>query len=74
MPLTARDVWDTAVRVGWASRPYDPMANRYRANADAVADALNEVLGREQNRLSDLVQIEHDCLFFGMDFLELRLC
>jgi hypothetical protein len=56
--LTGRDVWEGIVKLGWLSGSYDPKTNRQCANADALAALLNQVLGKRQNWLPDLVETE----------------
>jgi hypothetical protein len=58
MPLTGKDVWDSIVKAGFLSGPYDPKRNRYCANADVLAGLLNEVLGRRDNWLPNILQTE----------------
>ena len=56
MPLTGKDVWDSIVKAGFLSGPYDPKRNRYCANADVLAGLLNEVLSRRtpESRAAEL--------------------
>ena len=56
--LTGRDVWEAIVKLGWLSGSYDPKTNRHCANADALAGLLNQVLGKRQNWLPNLVETE----------------
>jgi hypothetical protein len=58
MSLTGRDVWEAIVKMGWLSGPYDPRANRFCANADALAAQLNDLLEKRQSRLPNLVATE----------------
>ena len=58
MLLTGRDVWDAIVKAGFLRGPYDPRTNRSCANADILAELLNEVLSRRDNRLPNLLQTE----------------
>jgi hypothetical protein len=56
--LTGAEVWEAIVKLGWVSGSYDPKTNRYCANADALAGLLNQVLGKCQNWLPNLVETE----------------
>jgi hypothetical protein len=58
MPLTGKDVWDAIVKAGYLRGPYDPSRNVYCAHADVLAELLNEVLGRRDNWLPNLLQTE----------------
>jgi len=58
MRLTGKDVWDAIIKLGLMSGPYDPRTNRYCANAEKIADQLNEVLAKRQSWLSNLVETE----------------
>jgi hypothetical protein len=58
MPLTGMDVWAAIVKAGLLSGPYDPRTNRSCANADVLADLLNEVLSERQNWLPNLLETE----------------
>jgi hypothetical protein len=44
MSLTGKDVWEAIIKLGLMSGPYPPMTNRNCANADKLADLLNETL------------------------------
>jgi hypothetical protein len=56
--LTGRDVWEAIVKLGWQSGSYDPKTNRHCANAEALAGLLDQVLGKRQNWLPNLVENE----------------
>jgi hypothetical protein len=58
MPLTGKDVWGAIVKMGWVSGPYDPKTNLHCANADVLAGVLNEVLGKRQSWLPNLIATE----------------
>jgi hypothetical protein len=58
MLLTGKDVWEAIVKLGLMSGPYEPKNNRYCANADRIADLLNEVLDKRKSWLPDLVEAE----------------
>jgi hypothetical protein len=59
MRLTGRNVWEAIVKLGLLSGPYDPMTNRYCANADRIAASLNEVLAtQESDWLPSLMRTE----------------
>ena len=58
MRLTGKDVWEVGVKMGWANGPYDPRSNGNAARADVMASLLNEVIGKRQNWLPELVESE----------------
>ena len=58
MRLTGKDVWEAGIKMGWASGPYDPRSNGPSARAAMMASLLNEVLGKRQNWLPDLLETE----------------
>ena len=58
MRLTGKDVWEVGVKMGWASGPYDPRSSGLGARADVMASLLNEVIGKRQNWLPELVESE----------------
>jgi hypothetical protein len=58
MPLTGSDVWDAIVKLGLTSGPYEPTRNQYCANAERIAGLLNEVLGKRQGWLPNLIETE----------------
>ena len=58
MRLTGKDVWEVALKMGRANGPYDPRSSGLGARADVMASLLNEVIGKRQNWLPDLVESE----------------
>jgi len=58
MRLTGKDVWEVGLKMGWANGPYDPRSNGMAARADTMASLLNEVIGKRQNWLPDLIESE----------------
>ena len=58
MRLTGKDVWEVALKMGWANGPYDPRSNGLSARADLMASLLNDLLAKRQNWLSDLIETE----------------
>jgi hypothetical protein len=58
MLLTGKDVWEAIVKAGLSSGPYDPKTNIRCANADVLANLLNEVLSRDHNWLPNLLETE----------------
>jgi len=56
MRLTGKDVFAVAVKMCWASGPYDPRTNGIAARADALASLLNERMDRRENWLPDLIE------------------
>jgi hypothetical protein len=48
MRATGKEVWGAAVKMGWASGPYDPRSG-LSARADKMASLLNEVLSKRQD-------------------------
>lgn len=58
MRLTGKDVWEVGVKMGWANGAYNPRTNGMAARAEVMASLLNEVIGRCENWLPDLIQSE----------------
>ncbi|HTT76650.1 MAG TPA: hypothetical protein VMF50_11820 [Candidatus Binataceae bacterium] len=58
MPLTGRDVWESIVKLGLMSGPYEPRMNRHCANADRIAELLNDTISKRQGWLPNLRDTE----------------
>ena len=58
MPLMGMDVWDAIVKLGLSSGPYDPKKNQICANAERLAELLNDALAKRQSWLPTLVETE----------------
>jgi hypothetical protein len=56
--LTGKDVWEVAIKMGWAHGAYYPSSNGTAARAAELAALLNEVLRKRQNWLSELLESE----------------
>ena len=58
MRLTGKDVWEVGKKMGWANGPYEPRSNPIAGRAETMATLLNEVVGKRENWLPNLIEME----------------